>query len=292
MTERFAAAKLNLCLHVTGYRSDGYHELDSLVVHVDQGDWIIVEPADDLSLSVSGAFCEGIPADGRNLVLKAAHLLAKQIGEPVGAKILLIKNLPSAAGIGGGSSDAAATLHLLSSLWNIAVPDLDGLSKLGADVPVSMSPELSRMEGIGERLTHLGDPPVLNFLLINPGVDLPTPKVFAALTEKFNAPLPKELPELHSSEDWIDWLIMQRNDLEAPATDLRPIVGEVLSALRDWPSAKLARMSGSGATCFALFSSWADAQEAEAHFAKTQPNWWVRAARTWNGKDQVSRSTT
>ena len=292
MTERFAAAKLNLCLHVTGHRSDGYHELDSLVVHVDQGDWIIVKLADALSLSVSGAFCEGIPADGRNLVLKAAHLLAKQIREPVGAKISLIKNLPSAAGIGSGSSDAAATLHLLSSLWHIAVPDLDCLSKLGADVPVSMSAELSRMEGIGERLNHFGDPPVLNFLLINPGVNLPTPKVFAALTEKFNAPMPKRLPELHSSEDWIDWLIMQRKDLEAPAIDLRPVIGEVLSALRDWPRAKLAGMSGSGATCFALFSSWADAQEAEAHFAKNQPNWWARAARTWNGKDQVRRSTT
>ena len=123
MIERFAPAKLNLCLHVTGQRKDGYHELDSLVLHLDQGDWISVELADDISLSLSGEFCEGVPVDGRNLVLKAAHLLTEKAHGYAGAKLSLIKNLPSAAGIGGGSSDAAAALHLLSRLWNIPLPD-------------------------------------------------------------------------------------------------------------------------------------------------------------------------
>ena len=292
MIKRFAPAKLNLCLHVTGQRKDGYHELDSIVVHLDQGDLIVAEPADEISLSLSGAFCEGIPGDGRNLVLKAAHLLAESAQGRFGAKISLLKNLPYAAGIGSGSSDAAATLQLLSVLWNITLPDERTLSTLGADVPVSMSSELSRMEGIGERLTHLGKPPMLNVLLINPAVELPTPKVFAALTEKYNPPMPKVLPQLKSAEQWVAWLEFQRNDLETAAVTLCPIVGEVLRALREYSGVKLARMSGSGATCFALFTSDTEAQKAEAYFKAKQPNWWVRAAKTWNGNDQLSRSTT
>ncbi len=291
MIKRFAPAKVNLCLHVTGQRSDGYHELDSLVLHLDQGDWVGVEPADEISLSLSGVFCENVPVDGRNLVLKAAHLLAEKAEGSVGARLSLIKNLPSAAGIGGGTSDAAATLHLLSELWNVALPDEITLSTLGADVPVSMSCELSRMEGIGEHLTYLGDPPMLNFLLINPGVDLPTPKVFAELTQKNNPPLPKTLPKLKNSQHWVAWLETQRNDLEDPAIKIHPIVGEILSALRNYSGVRLARMSGSGATCFALFAHDAAAQGAEAYFKAKSPNWWVRAAKTWTGKDQVSRST-
>ena len=292
MIKRFAPAKVNLCLHVTGQREDRYHELDSLVLHLDQGDWVSVEPANEISLSLSGRFCEGVPVDGRNLVLKAAHLLAEKVQGCVGAKISLIKNLPSAAGIGGGTSDAAATLHLLSRLWNITLPDERTLSKLGADVPVSMSSELSRLEGIGDRVCHLGEPPVLNFLLINPGVKLPTPKVFAALTEKYNPPMPKALPQLQSAEQWVAWLDNQRNDLEAPAIKLRPIVGVVLSVLRDYSGVKLARMSGSGATCFALFASDSEAQRAVVYFKAKYSDWWVKAAKTWTGKHQVSRFTT
>ncbi len=292
MIKRFAPAKINLCLHVTGQREDHYHELDSLVLHLDLGDWVGVEPADEISLSLSGTFCDGVPLDGRNLVLKAAHLLAQKAQVCVGAKLSLIKNLPCAAGIGGGTSDAAATLYLLSRLWNITLPDEKTLSRLGADVPVSMSSDLSRMQGIGERLSSLGEPPVLNFLLINPGVELPTPKVFAALTEKYNPPMPKALPQLQGAEQWVAWLETQRNDLEAPAITLRPIVGEVLSVLRDYSGVKLARMSGSGATCFALFESDAEAQRAVAYFKAKYPDWWIKAARTWTGQDQVSRFTT
>ena len=292
MIERFAPAKLNLCLHVTGQRKNGYHELDSLVLHLDQGDWISVEPADYISLSLSGEFCEGVPIDGRNLVLKAAHLLTEKAHGYAGAKLSLIKNLPPAAGIGGGSSDAAAALHLLSRLWNIALPDEIILSTVGADVPVSMSFELSRMAGIGERLTRLGEPPELNFLLINPGVDLPTPKVFAALNDKNNPPMPTDLPQLKSVEHWVAWLASQRNDLEAPAITLQPLIGEVLQVLRAYSGVRLSRMSGSGATCFAIFASDKEAQRAEAYFQKKQPNWWVKAAKTWTGKDQFSRSTT
>ena len=292
MIERFAPAKLNLCLHVTGQRKDGYHELDSLVLHLDHGDWISVEPADDISLSLSGEFCEGVPVDGRNLVLKAAHLLTERAHGYAGAKLSLVKNLPSAAGIGGGSSDAAAALHLLSRLWNVALPDELILSTLGADVPVSMSFELSRMAGIGERLTRLGEPPELNFLLVNPGVNLPTAKVFAALKHKNNLPMPAALPQLKCAEHWFAWLESQRNDLEAPAITLQPIIGEVLEVLRAYSGVRLSRMSGSGATCFALFASFKEAQKAELHFQAKQPNWWVKAANTWTGRDQVSRCTT
>ena len=292
MIERFAPAKLNLCLHVTGQRKDGYHELDSLVLHLDQGDWISVEPADDISLSLSGEFCKGVPIDRRNLVLKAAHLLTERVHGYAGAKLSLIKNLPSEAGIGGGSSDAAAALHLLSKLWRIALPDEYILSTLGADVPVSMSFELSRMAGIGERLTRLGEPPELSVLLVNPGVDLPTPKVFAALSHKNNPPMPPDLPQFKSAEHWVTWLDSQRNDLEAPAIILQPIIGEVLTVLRAYSGVRLSRMSGSGATCFALFANKKDVQRAETYFQAKQPNWWVKAAKTWTGKDQVSRSTT
>ena len=292
MIERFAPAKLNLCLHVTGQRNGGYHELDSLVLHLDQGDWISVEPADDISLSLNGEFCEGVPVDGRNLVIKAAHLLSQNAPSYAGAKLSLTKNLPSAAGIGGGSSDAAAALHLLSRLWNIALPDEVILSTLGADVPVSMSFELSRMAGIGERLTRLGEPPELSVLLVNPGVDLPTPKVFAALSHKNNPPMPTDLPQFKSAEHWVAWLASQRNDLEAPAILLQPIIGEVLTVLRDYSGVRLSRMSGSGATCFALFASFKEAQKAELHFQAKQPKWWVKAAKTWTGRDQVSRCTT
>ena len=148
------------------------------------------------------------------------------------------------------------------------------------------------MAGIGERLTRLGEPPELNFLLINPGVKLPTAKVFAALEHKNNLPMPTALPQLKSAEHWVAWLESQRNDLEAPAITLQPIIGEVLKVLRAYSGVRLSRMSGSGATCFALFASDKDAQRAEAYFQEKQPNWWVKAAKTWTGKDQVSRSTT
>ena len=148
------------------------------------------------------------------------------------------------------------------------------------------------MAGIGERLTRLGEPPELNFLLVNPGMDLPTAKVFAALSHKNNPPMPTALPQLKTAEHWFAWLESQRNDLEVPAIILQPIIGEVLKVLRAYSGVRLSRMSGSGATCFAIFASYKEAQMAEAYFQAKQPNWWVKAAKTWTGKDQVSRSTT
>ena len=277
MIKFFAPAKINLCLHVIGRRSDGYHMLDSIVAHVDQGDWITAEAAGNLSLKVSGPFASTVPNDESNLVLKAARLLS--VGS--GASLSLEKNLPLASGIGGGSSDCAATLRALSDLWNVPLPNNEVLFKLGADVPVCLSKDLTRIQGAGEQLTQLGPPPILSLLLINPGIELSTPEVFEALSEKCNKPILEEIPLSRTAEPWIDWLLAQRNDLEKPALTLKPMVKEVLSDLRHHSKVKLARMSGSGATCFGLFSEWSEAVDAEAYFQVKHPSWWVRAAKTW-----------
>ena len=277
MIKIFAPAKINLCLHVVGQRTDGYHKLDSLVVHVDQGDWITVKMAPDLSLKLSGPFASTLPNDETNLVLRAARLLCADLG----ASLSLEKNLPIASGIGGGSTDCVATLRALSYLWNVPLPNNKLLFKLGADVPVCLSTDLTRMQGAGEKLMKLGRPPILNLLLINPDVELSTPEVFQALDQKNNGPINGDLPHSRTTEAWIDWLSGQRNDLERPAISIKPIVHEVLSSLRQFSTVKLARMSGSGATCFALFSEWTEAVDAEAHFQSKHPTWWIRAAKTW-----------
>ena len=277
MIKVFAPAKINLCLHVVGQKLDGYHKLDSIVVHVDKGDWIFAEAADDLSLKLFGPFASSVPNNETNLVMRAARLIYTDLG----ASLSLEKNLPIASGIGGGSSDCVATLRALSNLWKAPLPNNEVLFKLGADVPVCLSTDLTRMQGAGEKLLRLGRPPILNLLLINPGVELSTPKVFEALKLKNNDPIIEDVPHLSTTETWIDWLSAQRNDLEQPAIALKPIIYEVLSHLRDHSTVKLARMSGSGATCFALFSEWKDAEDAEAYFQAKHPTWWIRAAKTW-----------
>ena len=262
-----APAKINLTLHVTGQRVDGYHLLDSVVMFADLGDWLEVSLADTPSLRVSGPMAAGVPADGRNLVLRAAEWMG------VPAAISLEKHLPAAAGIGGGSSDAAATLRALAQLTDQPVPD--GAEVLGADVPVCLFGRAVRMRGVGERLDPLPDMPDLPAVLANPGVELPTGAVFSELARKQNPPMPDRLPRFDGVAEAAAWLGSMRNDLEPPARALAPEVDATLRALADSPGALMARMSGSGATCFALYPDMAAARDAAEEIRRAHPGWWV-----------------
>ena len=268
----FAPAKINLSLHVTGRRADGYHLLDSLVAFADIGDRLEARAAPALSLQVTGPLAEGVPLDGSNLVLKAA-LALNQHGK--GASLVLHKHLPAAAGIGGGSSDAAAALRILASLWDCPMPTADEVLALGADVPVCLVGQACRMAGIGEVITAVPRLPCVPAVLVNPRVDVPTPQVFKALRNRDNAPMPEAIPQFHDVAALAAWLRGQRNDLEAPAQQAQPVIGTVLAALSAAPGALLARMSGSGATCFALHESADSAARAARTLAEQHPDWWV-----------------
>lgn len=267
-TEAFAPAKVNLTLHVTGQRPDGYHLLDSLVMFADAGDRISLRLSDRSSLTVTGPMGQGVPAGPENLVLRAAALMG------VKAEITLEKHLPAAAGIGGGSSDAAAVLSALRDLTGKDVPG-QGLS-LGADVPVCLLRRAAMMRGIGEDVAPVDGLPGLHCVLVNPGVAVPTGAVFEALASKDN-PAMDPLPDRPGFAELIGWLKRQRNDLELPAITARPVIGEVLQAIAATEGCALARMSGSGATCFGLYASAAQAQSAAE--ALTRPGWWVAATR-------------
>lgn len=264
----FAPAKVNLYLHVTGKRADGYHLLDSLAVFPDVGDVVEAEAADELSLSLGGAFGAVLQAEPDNLLLKAARALAPGRG----AALKLEKNLPVASGIGGGSADAAAALRALSSLWDVQKADLSGIALgLGADVPVCLRSVPARMQGIGEILAPAPRLPEFGIMLVNPGVAVPTPAVFKARKGSFTPP--PLLPAI-----WADARAMVQelkrctNDLQTAAISLQPVIGEVLAALNALPGTLLARMSGSGATCFALFATPDEARAAAALISP--PGWW------------------
>ncbi len=279
-----APAKVNLFLHVTGRRNDGYHLLDSLAVFGPATDSLEAAPAPALTLSVDGPFGAALAGEADNLVLRAARALP-QAAEAVplrGAALRLVKRLPVASGIGGGSADAAAALRLLDRLWGLefGTERLSGLATaLGADVPVCVPSRPARMGGVGGDLSPAPALPECGLLLANPGVALATPAVFRARTGAFSAPA--TLPER-----WADAAAMARdlshlrNDLEAPAVALCPPVGEVLAALRALPGCLLARMSGSGATCFGLFADAASADRAAALLPAT---WWRAAGGLYDG---------
>jgi 4-diphosphocytidyl-2-C-methyl-D-erythritol kinase len=271
MRARFAPAKVNLFLHVTGKRTDGYHLLDSLAVFPAVGDVVRAAPAATLGLEISGPFGGALGQEPDNLLLRAARLL----NPAGGAALRLEKNLPVASGIGGGSADAAAALRLLAELWGIPGPLEGAALALGADVPVCLESRAARMGGIGERLGTAPILPDFGMVLVNPGVAVPTPAVFKARQGGFSAPA--GLPA-----SWRDTPAMVRdlapltNDLQAAAIGLQPVIGEVLHCLASLPGALLARMSGSGATCFAIFETAAGAAEAAGHI--THPGWWA-----WGG---------
>lgn len=271
MPTRFAPAKVNLFLHVTARREDGYHLLDSLAVFPAIGDQISAVAGRELSLSISGRFGEALRAEPDNLLLRAARALRPGAG----AALHLEKNLPVASGIGGGSADAAAALHVLSELWGVDASLPEIALALGADVPVCLASRPARMGGIGEVLSPAPRLPRFGMVLVNPGIAVPTPAVFRARQGGFTPPA--ALPDA-----WADAAAMALdlaqtgNDLQAPAIGLQPVIGTVLGALGRLPGTLLARMSGSGATCFAIFAS---PEEASAAMPAIQrPGWWC-----WGG---------
>ena len=255
----FAPAKVNLTLHVTGRRADGYHLLDSLVAFADVGDHLTSAPGD--GLTVTGPFAAGVPVGDENLIRRALRLAGSA------RAITLDKQLPHPAGLGGGSSDAAAALRLVGA--DLPVGDL---LALGADVPVCAIGRGARMRGIGDRVTPVSLPP-LHAVLVNPGLSVATPQVFAALETPRNAGM-DDLPGWADTDALIDWLIPQRNDLEGPAITVAPDIVGVLGAIRA-TGAAVTRMSGSGATCFGLYPDVAVAKAAAKRLDR--PGWWVRA---------------
>ncbi|OYV33349.1 MAG: 4-(cytidine 5'-diphospho)-2-C-methyl-D-erythritol kinase, partial [Rhodospirillales bacterium 20-64-7] len=259
MPSRFAPAKVNLYLHVTGKRADGYHLLDSLAVFPAVGDLLQAVPAEALTLRVTGPFAGGLQGEQDNLILRAARRL-----KPDGtAAITLEKRLPVASGIGGGSADAAAALRLLAGLWGLDAPDAGMALALGADVPVCLASRPVRMQGIGEILQPAPGLPAFGMVLVNPGVAVPTPAVFKARQGGYGpvADLPAAWPDASATARD---LARFGNDLQPAAIGLQPVIAEVLAALAVLPGALLSRMSGSGATCFALFETAAAASMAAA----------------------------
>lgn len=273
-SEVFAPAKINLTLHVTGQRADGYHLLDSLVVFTDIGDTVHVAPAPELTLTIEGPEAQGLRAEPDNLVLRAARLL---VGE--GAAVTLTKRLPVSSGIGGGSTDAAASLKALARLWDCPLPSAEAVLSLGADVPVCLAAEPTRMSGIGETLGPVPVLPDMEIVLLNPRVAVPTPAVFRALERKTNPPMPAALPAWPGFDRFVAWLRTQRNDLEPAAIAQAPVIADVLTALRSTDCA-FAGMSGSGATCFGLFpADGHSAQTAASELRRACPQWWSAAGR-------------
>ena len=278
--ERGAAAKVNLALHVLRRRADSYHELDTLAVFADIGDRIEISAADELSLSVSGRFAEHCPEAEANLALKTAKALKEHSGFAGGAAIHLYKEIPIGAGLGGGSADAAATLLGLNDLWNLRLPadDLAAIGEtLGADVPMCLAGRGLRARGKGERIDFLPAWPVLPIVLVWPGQPVSTAEVFGALEKRENPSLP-EPPSFASVDDAAAWLSQCRNDLEAPARRVAPVIGTALEALRASENCMLARMSGSGSACFGLYADIDAAATAAQRLQRTSPDWWIAAA--------------
>lgn len=271
-----AHAKINLFLHVGAKRDDGYHALQSLVAFTDAGDDLHFAAAAGLNLTIEGPFAAGLSAGADNLVIKAA----KALDPRGGAAITLTKNLPVASGIGGGSADCAAALRGLSGLWSLEYDTL-ALQKIGADlgsdVPVCVTCRPQWMEGRGEVLTELPSLPETPIVLVNPGVGVPTGKVFAALQSRRGVDLPLP-PAFHALGDLVSYLKDTANDLETPARQIAPEVDAVLTAIAG-EGAVLTRMSGSGATCFGLFDSKIVAEAAARVLKSAHPGWWVCATR-------------
>ena len=281
-----APAKVNLSLRVLGRRTDGYHNIESLVAFAAVGDRLSLTPGDALTLGVAGPGAAQAGAEADNLVTKAARALAAGVPGLRAGAFRLEKNLPVAAGLGGGSADAAAALRLLARANKLAFDDPrlhDAARATGADVPVCLDPRPRIMRGIGEILSAPVPLPRLHALLVNPGVAVPTKLVFSgwaasatnaarglAAASDFGA-----LAKIKNEGQLLDWLAHEQNDLQAPAIALAPAIAEALGSLRAAAGCRLARMSGSGATCFALFSSSAETAAAGQTLRGQFPDWWI-----------------
>jgi 4-diphosphocytidyl-2-C-methyl-D-erythritol kinase len=287
-----APAKINLFLHVGEKRADGYHALESLVAFAEAGDILDIAPSEGLSLDIAGPFANRLVRNADNLVLAAAralHLSPSPIsGERVGvrgssgAHFSLQKNLPVAAGLGGGSADAAAALRGLNQLWNrdFSEDQLHGLAaSLGSDVPACLLSRSCWMEGRGEIVREVPPLPQFPLLLVNPGVMVPTAEIFAGLNARTGIGAISPPGLMHTVWDLVSYLADAANDLEAPACRYAPLIEDALAALDREPGCVLAQMSGSGATCFGLFEQQQYAIGAGARIAQDHPEWWVRVTR-------------
>ena len=288
MLSEVGRAKVNLTLRVVGRRVDGYHDLESVVAFADCADRLTLVPGPDLKLEITGPLAQACGEIADNLVLKASGLLAARVPNLKLGTFALEKVLPVAAGIGGGSADAAAALRLLAQLNDLPLDDerlREVALETGADVPVCLRSHACDMTGIGESLLPL-NPPELPCLLVNPCVAVATKDVFSALglrsgellvgvTDVIESP---DWPDCGASiADWVAALSLVGNDLEAPAMRIQPAIGEVLAALRESAGALLARMSGSGATCFAIYGNGGEALAAADKIRRDHPDWWVHA---------------
>lgn len=278
-----APAKINLALHVTGRRADGYHELESLVVFADIADRLRISSSPVDQFSVSGPFAKDLDDGQDNLVSKAIEAFRKHWPQFADSRfaVELEKNLPIAAGIGGGSADAAAMLRYLAQANDIDLADeklRDVALTLGADVPVCLMSEPSVMRGIGDRVERLAVFPDCHLVLVNPLLPVSTPEIFKNLQSTENPGLPNLPERFADARHLAEWLADTRNDLTKPAIELVPIIGELIETLGDHPECLLARMSGSGATLFGLFESAKAAQQAERMMKEEHPECWVVAS--------------
>jgi 4-diphosphocytidyl-2-C-methyl-D-erythritol kinase len=282
---RAAPAKLNLYLHVTGRRADGYHLLDSLVAFAAAHDTVSATKAETLSLDLAGPFASALSGEADNLVLRAARLLADRAGLRPQAALRLTKRLPVASGIGGGSADAAAALAAVGALWRITHKPgaLEALAlTLGADLPVCIRGRASYVSGIGEQVSDAPALPRVLLVLINPLVPLPTASVFKAHTGPYSQPAARLEAAPRDARDLVEALRSSRNDLTAAAMTFVPAIAAILAALEAQPGCLLARMSGSGATCFGLFETDMLAAAAAAAIHAAQPGWWVCASELFS----------
>jgi 4-diphosphocytidyl-2-C-methyl-D-erythritol kinase len=280
-----APAKVNLFLHVGAPEPSGYHPLCSLMAFADLGDRLTVAVDEPLALDVDGPFAAALAGEGDNLVMRAARALLEESGSPRSARLSLNKQLPVASGLGGGSSDAGAALRLLREALNLRVDDrrLEAIAaSLGADGAACLWARPVLAEGYGERLSPAPRLPALAAVLVNPGVAVSTPEVYRAFDRRgvFGAVTPPPMPAaFDTAAELAGWLGLQRNDLEAPAIAVAPAVGAALGALAAQPEARLARVSGSGGTCFALCDDEPAADRLAGRLAAMEPRWWVRRCR-------------
>jgi 4-diphosphocytidyl-2-C-methyl-D-erythritol kinase len=280
--KEFAPAKINLFLHVGQRRADGFHDLESLVVFAGVGDALSLDRADMLSLEIDGPFGADLELDADNLVVRAARALTAHLGGEPNVAITLTKNLPVASGIGGGSADAAAALRGLVRLWDLTVPlgELSAIAAtLGSDVPVCLGGKASWMEGRGERVTTANGVPGVAAVLANPRVAVPTGPVFKALKTRCGVGAVSHEVRARDVAGLVTYLKLTANDLQAPAIEIAPVIGEVLGELSRMPGCLLWRMSGSGATCFGLFEDDNAAAMAAIALERSHPKWWVSATR-------------
>jgi 4-diphosphocytidyl-2-C-methyl-D-erythritol kinase len=280
-----ASAKINLYLHVVGKRADGFHMLDSLVAFAGLVDTVQIQPALDLSLEIVGPFAEALKAEStktgtENLVLRAARALAQHAGRKPELKITLTKVLPIASGIGGGSADAAATLKALVRFWRLDIDQaaLDSIGAgLGADVPVCLRDKPTAVQGIGNVLTPSVQLPTAWLVLANPCQPVSTQQVFKARHGAFSSPAPLDKPPQDAAQ-LAAMLKLRTNDLTAAAKSIVPAIGDVLAALEQTEDCLIARMSGSGGTCFGLYANDAQARAADAKLRDAHPTWWIANA--------------